>query len=189
MLPHISDKGIQYQGCHCLAWIQALLYHFGLDDDFERTTPYTVRSVKDCVFERRQKIMEKRRRTYILLRDCESYVFVDRSAHGLQPKSAPAPVLKGDLFEALPQAPHPKGENGIALAGVEQTDLRLQCEDKDVKKLTVTKAEPLLALSSAAFRFEKFLKIQDVGRQAVQSVSNSKTSYISSFHFPHQTGF
>lgn len=167
MLPEINDKGIQYQGCKCPAWIQAILHHYGLDDDVERTTPYAVRSVLDCVFERRQKIMEKRRKIYIFLQDCESHVFFHRSALGLQPKSAPAPVLEGDLFDALPQAEQPKGEDRIALAGVKRKDLYLQCEDKEVKKLTVMEAESLLALSSA-----------------VQSVSNSKTSYISSFSFP-----
>ena len=102
---------------------------------------------------------------YIFLQDCESHVFFGRSA--LQPKLTPALVLQGDLFEALPQADQPKGENRIALAGVERKDVRLQCEDKEVKKLTVTETESLLALSSA-----------------VQSVSNSKISYISSFSFP-----
>lgn len=101
------------------------------------------------------------------MQDCESHVFFDRSTLGLQPKSAPAPVLERNLFEALPQAEQPKGENRIALAGVKQKDLRLQCEDKEVKKLTVTEVESLLALSSA-----------------LQSVSNSKTSYISLFSFP-----
>ena len=167
MLPQINDKGIQYQGCKCPALIQAILYHYELDDDVERTTPYAVRSVLNFVFERRQKIMEKRRKTYIFLQDCESHVFFDRSALGLQPKSSPAPVLERNLFEALPQAEQPKRENRIALAGVKQKDLRLQCEDKEVKKLTVTEVEPLLALSSA-----------------LQSVSNSKTSYISLFSFP-----
>ena len=166
MLPQINDKGIQYQGCNCPAWIQAILYHYGLDDDVERTTPYAVRSVLDCVFERRQKIMEERRKMYIFLQDCESHVFFDRSALGLQPKSTPAPVLEGDLFEALPQGKPPKGENRIALAGVERRDPRLQCKDKEVKTLTVTEAESLLALSSA-----------------VQSVSNSKTSKKSLFSF------
>lgn len=170
MLPQINDKGIQYQGCKCPAWIQVILYHYGLDDNVERTTPYAVRSVLDCLFERRQKIMEKRREMYIFLQDCDSHVFFDRSVLGLQPKSTPALVLEGDLFEALPQAEQPKEENRIALAGVERKDLSLQCEDKEVKKLTVTEAESLLALSSA-----------------VQSVSNSKTSYISSFSFPRQT--
>ena len=167
MLPQINNKEIQYQGCKCPVWIQAILYHYGLDDDVERTTAYAVRSVLDCVFERRQKIMEKRRKMYIFLQDCESHVFFDRSTLGLQPKSTPALVLEGDLFEALPRAEQPKGENRIALAGIERKDLRLQCEDKEVKKLIVTEAESLLALSSA-----------------VQSVSNSKTSYISSFSFP-----
>lgn len=165
MLPQINDKEIQYQGCKCPVWIQAILYLYGLDDDVERTTAYAVRSVLDCVFERRQKIMEKRRNMYIFLQDCESHVFFGRSA--LQPKLTPALVLQGDLFEALPQADQPKGENRIALAGVERKDVRLQCEDKEVKKLTVTETESLLALSSA-----------------VQSVSNSKISYISSFSFP-----
>ncbi|KAM7433100.1 hypothetical protein ABFA07_016615 [Porites harrisoni] len=114
MLPQINDKGIQYQGRKCPAWIQAILYHYGLDDDVERTTPYAVRSVLS-----------------------------------LQPKSTPALVLEGDLFEALPQAEQPKEENRIALAGVERKDLSLQCEDKEVKKLTVTEAESVLALSSA----------------------------------------
>ena len=170
MLHEINDKGIQYQGCKCPALIQAILYHYELDDDVERTTPYAVRSVLNCVFERRQKKMEKRRKTYIFLQDCESHVFFDRSALGYHPKSAPAPVLERNLFEALPQAEQPKGENRIALARVERKDPSLQCEDKEVKKLTVTEAESLLALSSA-----------------VQSVSNSKTSYISSFSFPRQT--
>lgn len=133
--------------------------------------------------------MEKRRSMYILLRDCEGYVFVDRSALGLQPKAAPAPVLKGDLLEALPQAEQPKETNRIALAGVKRKDLRLECEKSHVKELTVTKTESLLALSSAAFRYEKFLNIQDVGQQVWQWVSNSKTSYMTLFSFtpPHQT--
>lgn len=167
MLPQINDKGIQYQGCKCPALIQAILYHYELDDDVERTTPYAVRSVLNCVFERRQKIMEKRRKTYIFLKKGDSHVFFDRSALGLQPKSAPAPVLERDLFEAHPQAEQPKGENRIAVAGVKQKDLRLQCEDNEVKKLTVTEVESLLAPSSA-----------------LQSVSNSKTSYISLFSIP-----
>ena len=133
--------------------------------------------------------MEKRRSMYILLRDCKGYVFVDRSALGLQPKAAPAPVLKGDLLEALPQAEQPKETNRIALAGVKRKDLRLECEKSHVKELTVTKTESLLALSSAAFRYEKFLNIQDVGQQVWQWVSNSKTSYMTLFSFtpPHQT--
>lgn len=116
-------------------------------------------------------------------------MFVDRSALGLQPKAAPAPFLKGDLFEALPRAEQPKEKNRIALAGVKRNDLRLECEKSHVKKLTVTKAESLLALSSAAFSYEKFLNIQDVGQQVLQCVSNSRTTYITLFSFtpPHQT--
>lgn len=101
---------------------------------------------------------------------------VDKSALGLPPRSTPTPVSKGEVFEALPHADQPKEKNRISLAGVERKDLRLQCEDKDIKKLTVTEAESLLALPSAALRYEKFLTIQEVGRQAEQSVSNSKTS-------------
>ena len=120
---------------------------------------------------------------YILLRDCEGYVFVDRSALGLRPKPAPASFLKGDLFEALPQAEQPKEKDRIALAGVKRKDLRLECKKIYVKKLTVTKAESLLALSSAVLRYETFLvSIQDIAQQVdVQSVSNSKTSNISLF--------
>lgn len=132
--------------------------------------------------------MEERRKIYILLRDCEGYVFVDKSALGLQPRSTPTLISKGEVFEALPQAEQRKEKNRISLAGVERKNLRLQCEDKDIKKLTVTEAESLLALSSAALRYETFLTIQEVGRQAEQSVSNSKTSlnrFI--FIFRHQT--
>lgn len=103
-------------------------------------------------------------------------MFVDKSALGLPPRSTPTPVSKGEVFEVLPHADQPKEKNRISLAGVERKDLRLQCEDKDIKKLTVTEAESLLALPSAALRYEKFLTIQEVGRQAEQSVSNSKTS-------------
>ena len=120
--------------------------------------------------------MGERRKIYILLQDCEGYVFVDKSALGLPPRSTPTPVSKGEVFEVLPHADQPKEKNRISLAGVERKDLRLQCEDKDIKKLTVTEAESLLALPSAALRYEKFLTIQEVGRQAEQSVSNSKTS-------------
>ena len=120
--------------------------------------------------------MGERRKIYILLQDCEGYVFVDKSALGLPSRSTPTSVSKGEVLEALPQADQPKEKNRISLAGVERKDLRLQCEDKDIKKLTVTEAESLLALPSAALRYEKFLTIQEVGRQAEQSVSNSKTS-------------
>lgn len=115
-------------------------------------------------------------------------MFVDKSALGLQPRSTPTLISKGEVFEALPQAEQRKEKNRISLAGVERKNLRLQCEDKDIKKLTVTEAESLLALSSAALRYETFLTIQEVGRQAEQSVSNSKTSlnrFI--FIFRHQT--
>ena len=122
------------------------------------------------------KIMGERRKIYILLQDCEGHVLVDKSAVGLPPRSTPTPVSKGEVFEALPHADQPKEKNRISLAGVERKDLRLQCEDKDIKKLTVTEAESLLALPSAALRYEKFLTIQEVGRQAEQSVSNSKTT-------------
>ena len=112
-------------------------------------------------------------------------MFVDRSALGLQPKLAPASFLKGDLFEVLPQAEQPKEKNRIALVGVIRKDLRLECKKIYVKKLTVTKAESLLALSSAELRYEKsLLPIQDVGQQVVQSVSNSKTIYITLFSSP-----
>ena len=120
--------------------------------------------------------MEERRKIYILLQDCEGYVFVDKSALGLPPTfiSTPTPVSKGEVFEALPHAEQPKEKSRISLAGVERKDLRLQCEEKDIKKLTVTEAESLLALPSAALRYEKFLTIEG-GRQAEQGVSNSKT--------------
>ena len=133
--------------------------------------------------------MGERRKIYILLQDCEGYVFVDKSALGLPPRSTPTPVSKGEVFEALPHADQPKEKHRISLAGVERKDLRLQCEDKDIKKLTVTEAESLLAVPSAALRYEKFLTIQEVGRQAEQSVSNSKTSYMTLFSFtpPRQT--
>lgn len=119
--------------------------------------------------------MEERRKIYILLQDCEGYVFVDKSALGLPPRSTPTPVSKGEVFKALPHAEQPKEKSSISLAGVERKDLRLQCEEKDVKKLTVAEAESLLVLPSAALRYEKFLTIQEVRRQAEQSVSNSKT--------------
>ena len=115
-------------------------------------------------------------------------MFVDKSALGLPPRSTPTLISKGEVFETLPQVEQRKEKNRISLAGVERKDLRLQCEDKDIKKLTVTEAESLLALSSAALRYEKFLTIQEVGLQAEQSVSNSKTS-LNRFIFisRHQT--
>lgn len=116
-------------------------------------------------------------------------MFVDRSALGLQPKAAPAPVLKGDLLEALPQAEQPKETNRIALTGVKRKDLRLECEKSHVKELTVTKTESLLALSSAAFRYEKFLNIQDVGQQVWQCVSNSNKLHDFIFIHPASPNF
>ena len=45
MLPQINGNVIQFQGCQCPAWLQAVLYHCGLDDDVRRTPPYALRLV------------------------------------------------------------------------------------------------------------------------------------------------
>lgn len=116
--------------------------------------------------------MEERGKGYILVQDHEGCVKVDRTALGLPPKSAPALILKGELLQAIPQPKPPNHPTRLALAGIERKELYLECEKKDVIEV-----DTLLALYPSAVRYKKkFFDLEDDKRQALQSVSNSKTS-------------
>lgn len=120
----------------------------------------------------KEKPMEERGKGYILLQDHEGCVKVDRTALGLPPKSAPALILKGELLQAIPQPKPPKHPTRLALSGIERKELYLECEKKDVIEV-----DTLLALYPSAVRYKKkFFHLEDDRWQALQSVSNSKTS-------------
>lgn len=115
--------------------------------------------------------MEERRKGYILLQDHEGCVEVDRTALGLPPKSAPALISKGELLQAIPQAKPPKHPTRLALSGIERKELYLECQKKDVIEV-----DTLLALYPSAVRYKKKFFYSDDRWQALQSVSNCKTS-------------
>lgn len=115
--------------------------------------------------------MEERGKGYILLQDHDGCVKVDRTALDLPPKSTPALILKGELLQAIRQPKPSKHPTRLTLSGIERKELYLECEKKDVIEV-----DTLLALYPSAVRCKKNFHLEDDKRQALQSVSNSKTS-------------
>ena len=116
--------------------------------------------------------MENHRKRYILLHDRVGHL-QERSMGILgllgfgAMKSTPTPILQGELLEALPDKEQPDTSLKIALAGIDQNNLRLECRTEDVKRLANEDGNLLLAISSTGLRYQTFVdkKRLDFGRQ------------------------
>ena len=114
--------------------------------------------------------MENHRKRYILLHDRVGHL-QERSMLGLlgfgAMKSTPTPLLQGELLEALPDEEQPDDSSKIALAGIDQNNLRLECRTEDITRLANEDGNLLLAISSTGLRYQTFVdkKRLDFGRQ------------------------
>ena len=100
--------------------------------------------------------MEEPKKKYILLRDCVGNI-LERNAWllGLTTKSTPIRVPRGELLEAVPQTEQPSALNEIALVGIENKSLHLECRtDDELAGLSDQDANLLLAISSKESRYQ-----------------------------------
>ena len=93
--------------------------------------------------------MEQNRKKYILLQDrIGSKIergFINDSRTDIQ-------ALKGEVFEALPEAQQPSNSQLIALAAIERTEVHLECSTSDLARLSDKEADLLMAVTSARDR-------------------------------------
>ena len=113
---------------------------------------------------------------YILLVDRISwfrkYAIMMMELHGK--RSQP---LRGDIFEALPEAEQPSDGDSIVFKPVKFAQYRLRCSKKDVTRLSDEEANLLLPISCAEKRYATFIdtKRLDFGRR----LSPGKAVFIS----------
>ena len=95
---------------------------------------------------------------YILLLDRLGYV-LERNllSLGLPTKQSPMQVLRGELFEALPEAEQPKYSLKIVLIGIDRKSLRLECGMKCISRLTEEDANLILGISSLEERYQTYM--------------------------------
>ncbi|XP_022777778.1 ubiquitin carboxyl-terminal hydrolase CYLD-like [Stylophora pistillata] len=95
---------------------------------------------------------------YILLQDRVGHT-VERSvlSLGLTTKSSPMQVLRGELFEGVPEAEQPEESTKVAAVGIERKSLRLECRTEDLARLYGEDANLLLPISSAQKRYDTFM--------------------------------
>ena len=113
------------------------------------------------------RIMENRRKRYILLEDRVGYIQERSTLSWSGMKSTPMHLLKGELLECLPDTEQPNDSTRIALAGIDRNNLRLECDTEGITKLTSEDANLRLAISSVVSRYQTFInrKRLDFGRQ------------------------
>ena len=106
--------------------------------------------------------MEEPKNKYILLADLGgqkklgTFAFSKALAHGLLWDGRPTQLLRGELLEALPEVEQPTDLNRIALVGIEDKSLRLNCPIADLARLSDEEASLLLAISSVGERYQTF---------------------------------
>ena len=98
--------------------------------------------------------MEEPSIKYILLRDRVGHV-IEKMFLGL-PKSKPMQVLRGELFEGVPEADQPRDLTKMAVVGIARESLRLECPTEDMAQLSQRESSLLLAISSSEKRYETF---------------------------------
>ena len=105
------------------------------------------------VFVHAQSSMEGPKKKYILLRDCVGNILERNNwLLGLTTKSTPIRVLRGELLEVVPQTEQP---SEIALVGIENKSLHLECRtDEELAGLSDQDANLLLAISSKETRYQ-----------------------------------
>ena len=112
--------------------------------------------------------MEQNRKKYILLQDR-----IGSKIHWglLRNSRTDIQALKGELFEALPEAQQPRNGQHIALAGIDRTELHLECSATDLARLSDKEADLLLAVASLSNRHTIYhdRKRLDAGKQLKES--------------------
>jgi len=85
--------------------------------------------------------------------------------------------LRGDIFEALPEAEQPSDGDSIVLQHVKFAPCRLRCSKKDVTRLSDEEANLLLSISCLEERYATFIdtKRLDFGRR----LSPGKAVFVS----------
>ena len=103
--------------------------------------------------------MEEPRHRYILLQDRVGETLERNMLRefGLSFKSTPTQVLKGELYESLPETEQPGDSTRIALCGIDRK-LRLECRTEDVTRLTREEVDLLLAIGSVTLRYQIYIE-------------------------------
>lgn len=123
--------------------------------------------------------MEKKNK-FILLRDLEDpssqasgmlWGMLSNYVYGTSPPIA----LKGELFEALPAEEQPAGiEDKIALRGLKQKCLKVECPKEDLQVITDDDAQILLAVQSYNERCRMLNERQELLRWGVTENEGSQ---------------
>ena len=75
---------------------------------------------------------------------------------GLPTKFTPLQVLRGELFEGVPEAEQPTDLTRVAVVGIERKSLRLERPTEDVARLSEEETNLLLAITSFEGRYQTY---------------------------------
>ena len=109
-------------------------------------------------FLRTRHEMEEPSIKYILLRDRVGHA-VEKNilSLGLTTKSTPMQVLRGEVFEGVPEFDQPTDSTKVAVVGIERKSLRLECPTEDMARLSEEESNLLLAISSSEGRYQTYI--------------------------------
>ena len=109
-------------------------------------------------FLRTRHEMEEPSIKYILLRDRVGHA-VEKNilSLGLTTKSTPMQVLRGEVFEGVPEVDQPTDSTKVAVVGIERKSLRLECPTEDMARLSEEESNLLLAISSSEGRYQTYM--------------------------------
>ena len=127
---------------------------------------FTVKAKLSFLYPRHE--MEEPSIKFILLRDRVGHsVEKNMLSLGRTMKSTPIQLLRGDLFEGVPETEWPTDLTKVAVVGIERKSLRLECRTEYMARLSEEETNLLLAITSAEGRYQTYIdrKRLTFGRQ------------------------